>query len=248
MQDKELLRYSRQIMLPAIDISGQQKLSDSTALIIGAGGLGTPAALYLVSAGIGHIIIVDDDQIELSNLQRQILYQEDDIGKNKAEIAAQHLRQHNHHPHITAIVQRLSHQHLHEQCQRADIVLDCSDNFETRFAINAACWSTQTPLISGAALNFDGQLTTFNPNSNNSPCYQCLYPGDSQHQDTRCAENGILGPIVGTIGVLQALEAIKVITGTGTPLIGRLLIFDGMESSFRSLKLEKDLDCQVCNH
>ncbi len=245
MDDPQLLRYSRQILLPQFGIEGQQALLDTHALIIGAGGLGSPAAMYLAAAGIGRLSIADDDAVEASNLQRQILHREQDIGRPKAESAQNHLRQLNPELQVEAITARLQGTSLEARVRAADIVLDCSDNFTTRFAINAACVRQRKPLVSGAAIRLEGQVVVFDMRDGNRPCYRCLYREEGELEET-CAENGVLGPLVGIIGSIQALEAIKLLTGMGETLAGRLLILDGMTMEWREMKLRKDPECPVC--
>ena len=245
MDDQQLLRYSRQIMLPQVDIAGQDKLLATRALVIGAGGLGSPAAMYLAAAGIGHIVIADPDTVDLSNLQRQVLHNSTDLGKPKTASAAETLQAINPDVQVTTIPERLSGKQLASEVQQADVVLDCSDNFDTRFAVNAACVTHRTPLVSGAAVRMEGQVAVFLPGTPDSPCYACLYK-QGEDDDQTCAENGVLSPVVGIIGSLQALEAIKVLLSLGSNLCGRLLVFDGLQNDWRSLKLQRDPDCPVC--
>ena len=246
MNDDQLLRYSRQIMLPQVDIAGQEKLLSARALIIGAGGLGSPAAMYLAAAGVGHLIIVDHDVVELSNLQRQLLHHDTDIGQNKADSAQQTLAMINPGIRVTPIAEKLHDQQLDEEVKLAGVVLDCSDNFATRFAINSACVRLRTPLISAAAIRMEGQLSVFDPGDKKSPCYNCLYK-EGEEEDEACSDTGVLAPITGIIGSLQALEALKVILSLGQTLVGRLLVFDGLSHEWRTLKLKRDPDCQVCS-
>jgi adenylyltransferase/sulfurtransferase len=245
MNDDQLLRYSRQIMLPQVDVRGQEKLLATRALVIGAGGLGSPAAMYLAAAGIGHLVISDDDRVELSNLQRQLLHTESDIGRNKAASAAATVLAINPQVKVTAIEERLQDEELDTQVREADVVLDCSDNFATRFAVNRACFTQRTPLVSGAAVRLEGQLAVFLPAAENSPCYNCLYR-EGTEQDQTCSENGVLAPVVGIIGSLQALEAIKLILSLGPNPAGRLTVFDGMSHEWRTLKLKRDPSCPTC--
>jgi adenylyltransferase/sulfurtransferase len=245
MDDPQLLRYSRQILLPQFGIEGQQALQGSHALIIGAGGLGSPVALYLAAAGIGRISIADDDLVEASNLQRQILHRQQDIGRAKTASAQHHLQALNPELNVQAIQGRLMGDALTECVRAADIVLDCTDNFTTRFAINAACVRQCKPLVSGAAIRLEGQVTVFDRRVAGGPCYRCLYREEGELQET-CAETGVLGPVVGIIGSIQALEAIKLLTGIGETLDGRLLILDGMTMEWREMKLRKDPECPVC--
>lgn len=245
MDDEHLLRYGRQIMLPQVDIAGQQKLFDSTALIIGMGGLGSPIAMYLAAAGVGHLILADFDVVELSNLQRQIIHHTADLGRLKVESARDTLLALNPEVQITCIPARLDEQALAGQVRRADVVLDGSDNFATRFAVNRACVSHRAPLVSGAAIRMEGQVAVFMNNSPDSPCYHCLYKEEGE-EETRCSETGILAPVVGIIGCLQATEAIKVLVGMGNNLSGQVLIMDALHQDWRRLKLAKDPDCPIC--
>lgn len=245
MNDDQLLRYSRQILLPKIGIEGQVRLLASRVLVIGAGGLGSPVAMYLAAAGVGTLVIADYDQVELSNLQRQILYRHRDLGERKVTAAHNSLTALN--PDVTVITLdgRLDGAPLQEQVQLADAVVDASDNFATRFAVNAACVQHRTPLISGAAIRFEGQLTVFRPGNPDSPCYRCLYKEGGDPEET-CAENGVIAPIVGVIGSLQALETCKVLLDLGDDLCGRLLIIDGATLEWRAVKLRRDPTCPVC--
>ncbi len=245
MEDEDLLRYSRQIMLPAFGVEAQERLLQARVLIVGAGGLGSPAALYLAAAGVGHLVIADDDEVDLTNLQRQILHGQDDLGRPKVDSARDRLAQVNPDTRVTALQTRLEGPALAAQVAEADLVLDASDNFDTRFAVNAACVAARTPLVSGAAIRMEGQLAVFRPDLGQGPCYRCLYR-DGEEAEQTCAENGILAPVVGVIGSLQALEAIKVLTGVGEAAGGRLLIFDGAACEFRTLRLRPDPACPVC--
>lgn len=239
-------RYSRQIRLPQIGRDGQGKLASARVLVIGMGGLGSPAALYLASAGVGHLVLSDFDRVELSNLQRQVIHTESAIDQPKALSAKEAIASLNSDVDVTAIDWQLADDELIDQVQQADVVLDCSDNFETRFVINAACHACSTPLVSGAAIRFDGQLTTFDFRQDASPCYHCLFGGEGFAES--CAAEGILSPVVGVIGVMQALEAVKLITGAGETLAGRLLLFDGLSSSFQQVRYARDPGCNVCSH
>ena len=247
MDDQQLLRYSRQIMLPQVGFEGQQRLLDAHVLIIGAGGLGSPVAIYLASAGIGHITIADDDEVDLSNLQRQILHHSKDIGRPKVDSAQDALSELNPDIHVTPLHTRVSDEQLDGLVRRADLVIDASDNFSTRFAINEACVANGTALVSGAAIRMEGQVSVYLPQRADSPCYRCLYK-EAEEPDQTCTDNGVLAPIVGVIGSVQALEAIKVLLDLGEPLCGRLLIFDGLYHEWRSLKLNRDPACPVCGH
>ncbi len=245
MNDDQLLRYSRQIMLPNIDIVGQKKLLSSKVLVIGLGGLGSPAAMYLTTAGIGEIIIADADEVELSNLQRQILHSSNDIGRHKTASAVDSLNSLNPEPTITPVTAKLSGKNLNEQIAKVDVVLDCSDNFKTRFEVNAACIKNKKPLISGAAIRMEGQVSVFRADLNSGPCYRCLYT-DEQELGESCSETGILAPVVGIIGCIQATEALKLLLGLGESLNGRLLLLDASIMEWRTLKLKKDPNCPVC--
>lgn len=251
MNDDQLLRYSRQIMLPAFDVAGQQALLNATVLVVGAGGLGCPVAMYLAAAGVGRLILVDDDQVELSNLQRQVLHQEADIGRDKVASARDSLLALNHGVEIETYTIRLNEENLesilHDNSARVvvDLVVDACDNFSTRFMINRACIAASLPLVSGAAIRMEGQVAVFDTRDDDSPCYQCLYQeGDDEQMS--CARNGVLSPLVGLIGSYQALETIKVLSGMGRDLSGRLQIFDGMSSQWRELKLTRDPACPAC--
>jgi len=246
MNDNQLLRYSRQIMLPQIDVEGQQKLLAAKALIIGAGGLGSPASIYLAAAGVGHLTIFDDDDVDLSNLQRQIAHYTDDIGIAKVISTRQTLNRLNPDINVRAVKRRLSGAELAEEVEAADVVLDCSDNFATRFAINQACVEHETPLVSGAAIRFEGQVAVFTPGRVDSPCYNCLYQMDGE-EPLNCATNGVVAPVTGIIGAIQAMEAIKLIIGIGETLTGRLLLLDGLTMEFNTMKLRKNPKCPVCS-
>ena len=245
MNDHELLRYSKQIMLPQIDVEGQQKIIDSTMLIIGMGGLGSPTALYLAAAGVGHLIIADFDQVELSNLQRQIIHRTADIGEDKVDSAKAKLLELN--PNITVTVANeiMHSDNLAFLIKDVDIVLDGTDNFESRFEINKACVECHKPLISAAVIRFEGQISVFKGYEVDQPCYQCLYSEDGNGRES-CVENGVLAPVVGLVGTIQALQAIKVLLGLGEQLCGELLLIDGLDLSFRKVKIVKDSECPIC--
>jgi molybdopterin/thiamine biosynthesis adenylyltransferase len=245
MDDEQLLRYNRHIMLPQLGIEGQQKLRDAHVLIIGLGGLGSPASMYLASAGVGRLTLVDDDTVELTNLQRKIVHRSKNIGENKVDSARTNLLEINPDINITTIAERLDEKSLQQQVKLADVVLDASDNFETRFLINKVCVTQKKPLVSGAAIQFEGQVSVFDSRKNDSPCYSCLYPATGEDNAT-CSENGILAPVVGIIGSVQALEAIKIICGIGEPLIGKLLLLDALSLQWRSMNFKKDPNCPVC--
>lgn len=245
MNDQQLLRYSRQIMLPQVDIAGQQKLLSAHVLIVGAGGLGSPAAIYLAAAGVGNISIFDDDEVDISNLQRQISHYTDDIGIAKVISTRQTLNRLNPDINVRAVRQRLMGAELDAEVMNCDVVLDCSDNFATRFAINKACVKHLTPLVSGAAIRFEGQIAVFTPGKQESPCYNCLYHFDGEEQ-LNCTTNGVIAPITGIVGSIQALEAMKLIMGVGETLQGRLLILDGLTMEWNTMQLRKNLNCPTC--
>ncbi|MDB6062593.1 MAG: molybdopterin-synthase adenylyltransferase MoeB [Verrucomicrobiaceae bacterium] len=246
MNDDELLRYSRQIMLPDFDIAGQEKLLAAKVLIVGLGGLGSPVALYLAAAGVGELWLVDHDDVDLSNLQRQIAHRHVDIGRAKVASASDAIRAINPSARVNTIHEKLQGVLLDDAVRAVDLVVDCSDNFSTRFALNAACWKNKKPLISGAAIRSEGQLLVIDSRVENSPCYRCLYDDAVDDEQLSCAQNGVLAPIVGIIGTLQALETIKVLAQYGEPAIGKLQIFDGKALEWRSLTLKKNQDCPVC--
>lgn len=253
MNDAQLQRYSRQILMPQIDYEGQQKLLASHALIIGLGGLGSAASLYLAAAGVGHLTLVDFDTVELSNLQRQIIHRSADIGRPKIESARDNLLALNPDLNINTLLGPLDEPALLRAVQDADIILDCTDNFASRHAINRACVATGTPLVSAAAIRMEGQLAVFDTRIETSPCYHCLYPesddtAENNNPAETCTQNGILAPVVGSMGTLQALETIKVLLNIGDPLRGRLMLFDAMNFDIRILKLKRDPNCTVCAH
>lgn len=246
MNDQQLLRYSRHILLNEIGVEGQAKLLAAHALVIGCGGLGSPIALYLAAAGVGHITLCDHDRVELSNLQRQIAHPSSTVGMNKAESAAQSARAINPLVQLTAVTQRVAGNLLQDLVANADVVLDASDNFATRYAINQACVAHSKPLVSGAAVRFDGQVSVFDLRSAHAPCYHCLFPESGESDEMRCAENGVFAPLVGIIGSTQAAEAIKLIVGCGTTLNGQLLLLNSLTMAWRSVRLKRDLQCAVC--
>ena len=246
MQDEELLRYSRQIMLPEMDVAGQQCLKDATVLIVGMGGLGCPAAMYLAAAGVGHLIIADDDTVEITNLQRQIAHNESAIGQPKVLSAKATLESLNSHVRITALEQRLDAQLLERWVPQATVVLDACDNFTARFAINQACVNHGVPLVSGAAIRMQGQVAVFDARQEASPCYQCLYRKGDDEQAS-CATNGVMAPVVGIIGAVQATEAIKLIASVGETLTGRLLLLDAKSMQWREMRLPRDPECPACS-
>jgi adenylyltransferase/sulfurtransferase len=244
--DDQLLRYSRHILLPQIGIEGQESIVKARALIIGAGGLGSPAALYLASAGIGTLVLADGDTVDLTNLQRQILHRTDAIGMTKTASAKRTLSEINPECQMIAIAERLSGPRLDEEVACADIVLDCSDNFATRHAVNRACVGFRKPLVSGAAIRFDGQVAVFDSRQADSPCYHCLFPEGQDVEEIRCAVMGVFAPLTGIIGTVQAAEALKLVIGCGTSLAGRLLLLDGLGMEWREIRVPRDPGCPVC--
>ena len=245
LNDQELSRYSRQILMPEIDYAGQLTLAQSHVIIFGLGGLGSPASLYLAAAGVGTLTLVDFDEVDDSNLQRQIVHRENNIGQAKVESAKQNLTDLNHHININTISDKLSENDIMELVKKADAVLDCTDNFASRFAINRACYQAKVPLISGAAIRWEGQLSTYDFRNENSPCYQCLYAEDSG-QELTCSQNGVLSPVVGMVGSMQAIEAIKALLNLPT-LTGKLMIIDAYTMMIRTLNLKKDENCNHCS-
>ena len=246
MNDGQLLRYSRHILLDEIGIEGQQRLLDARVLIVGAGGLGSPAALYLASAGVGRMILADDDTVDLTNLQRQILHTLERVGQAKALSGQAALRGINPEVQVEPVTTRLAGAALEALVVDADVVLDCCDNFATRHALNRACVSQRTPLVSGAAIRFAGQLTVFDSRRDHAPCYNCLFPEGEEVDDVRCAVMGVFAPLTGIIGAMQAAEALKLIVGIGEAAVGRLLLLDGLSMEWRSVKFGQDPACQVC--
>jgi molybdopterin/thiamine biosynthesis adenylyltransferase len=246
MNDEELLRYSRHILLPQIGIEGQEKLLAAHVLIIGAGGLGSPVALYLAAAGVGRITICDGDDVDLTNLQRQIMHRTEALGRRKVESAQTTLAAINPAVDVVAVAERLEGERLSGLVATADLVVDASDNFATRHAVNRACVRHRKPLVSGASVRFDGQVAVFDPRNPASPCYHCLFPEDGNNEDMPCAIMGVFAPVVGITGSLQASEALKVLTGAGEPLVGRLLLLDALAMQIRTVALKRDPACAVC--
>ena len=245
MNDEQLLRYSRQIMLPEFDIAGQDALLDAHALIVGLGGLGSPAALYLAAAGIGSLTLVDYDTVEISNLQRQIIHDQHSLGRDKVASAADRIGAINPDTNVRAVAARLDAEGLAAIIADVDVVLDGTDNFAVRYAINQACFIEGKPLVSGAAIRMEGQVAVFDPRQDESPCYQCLYT-DASDAALNCAENGVAAPLVGIIGSIQAMEAMKVVAGVGETLTGYVLYLDAKRMELRKLKLPRNPDCAVC--
>ncbi len=245
MEDEELLRYSRQIMLPDIDVAGQERLRGAHALVIGVGGLGSPVALYLAAAGVGELTLVVHDQVDLSNLQRQVIHDTTTLGQEKVTSARERLAAINPHVKVNALAARADEQTLDQLVKAATLVIDCTDNFTVRFLINRIVWQHKTPLVSGAAIGWEGHVSVFGPNIADSPCYQCLYR-EGDDAALNCAENGVIAPLVGMIGTTQAMEAIKVITGVGNTLVGRVLYLDAKYMEWRTLKLVASPNCPCC--
>jgi adenylyltransferase/sulfurtransferase len=246
MDDFQLLRYSRHILLAEIGIEGQQKLNQSHVLIIGAGGLGSPAALYLAASGVGTLTICDADTVDLTNLQRQILHRNSSIGQSKVASAQATLMEVNPSIQVRALNERLADARLDELVAQVDVVVDCSDNFATRYALNAACFRWKKPLVSGAAIQFSGQVSVFDFRRDDSPCYHCLYPADTEAEEIRCATMGVFAPLVGIIGSMQAGEALKLLMDIPSNLCGKLLLLDALNMTPRQLILNRDKCCQVC--
>ncbi|MFY0675756.1 MAG: molybdopterin-synthase adenylyltransferase MoeB [Neptuniibacter sp.] len=247
LSDEQLLRYSRQIMLPDVEINGQETWLNSSVLVLGLGGLGSPVAMYLAAAGIGELVLVDDDEVELSNLQRQIAHHSKRIGQPKVDSARNTIAALNQDVKVRTLFSRLSEEELTSLVATVDLVVDCTDNFSTRFAINRACFKHKKPLVSGAAIRMEGQIAVYDPVNPESPCYQCLYK-EGEDEDLTCSESGVLSPVVGIIGSIQALEALKVLASVGKTLAGRLMLLDAKTMEWRTLKLRKDPKCPVCSN
>jgi molybdopterin/thiamine biosynthesis adenylyltransferase len=247
LDDARLMRYARHILLDELGIEGQEKLLAARVLIVGAGGLGSPAALYLAAAGVGRIVLADDDVVELGNLQRQILHDTSRLGQPKAESGRAALRALNPDVQVDARVERLDAARLRALADQVDLVLDCTDNFSTRHAINRACVAAGRPLVSGAAIRFDGQVSVYDLRDAESPCYHCLFPETDAVRELRCATTGVLGPLLGMVGSVQAAEAIKLIVGMGEPLVGRLLSVDALRMQWHTVRFRRDPDCPVCS-
>jgi molybdopterin/thiamine biosynthesis adenylyltransferase len=246
MNDEQLLRYSRHLLLEEIDVEGQEKLLGSHILIIGAGGLGSAAAPYLAAAGVGEITLVDHDNVELTNLQRQIMHTQNSIGKSKVESGKHFLQSINPTLTINALTKKASEDLLKELLPRVDLVLDCTDNFATRQLINAACFNHKVALISGSALKFDGQLSVFDFRNSASPCYACLFSPEELFEEVSCASMGIFSPLVGIIGAMQAAQALQVLIGFGKPLVGRMLLWNGLNTQIDEIRISRNPDCSVC--
>ena len=246
MDDAQLLRYSRHILLNELGIDGQEKLLASHALIIGAGGLGSPVSLYLGSAGVGRITVVDHDQVDATNLQRQIAHTLDRVGQSKAESVRTAIAQINPDVQVTPINQRADAALLDTLVAQADVVIDCCDNFETRHAVNRACVQHGKPLVSGAAIRMDGQVSVFDSTHADTPCYACVFPPNEAPEETRCATMGVFAPLVGIIGTVQAAEALKILSGMGSHMAGRLLMLDGRDLSWTDIRMGRNAQCPVC--
>ncbi len=247
MNDDQLLRYSRHILLDEFGIEGQTRVLDSHALVIGAGGLGSPVLLYLATAGVGRITVVDDDDVDLTNLQRQIAHAHDRVGCAKVDSAAQAMMALNPGIVVRALRERVDAARLKLLVAEADVVIDCSDNFKTRHAINSACVDRRKPLVAGAAIRFDGQVSVYDARQSESPCYACLFPPESTVEDVQCATMGVFAPLVGIIGSVQAAEALKLLTGIGNSLAGRLQMIDARDMSWTEIRISRQTDCPVCS-
>ena len=246
MTDDQLLRYSRHILLDEVGIEGQERILAAHALVIGAGGLGSPVALYLGSAGVGRITLVDHDVVDLTNLQRQIAHTTQRVGQPKVASAAQAVQAINPDVQVTALQERVDALRLHTLVQEATVVLDCSDNYATRQAVNAACVRLGKPLVAGAVIRFDAQITVIDPRESGTPCYACLFDPAAQFEEVACSTMGVFAPLVGVVGALQATEALKLVAGVGTSLAGRLLMLDGRSMEWSSLRTARNLACPVC--
>ena len=246
MDDNQRLRYSRHLLLNEFGEEAQERLLASHALVIGAGGLGSPALMYLAAGGVGRITICDGDRVDLTNLQRQIVHRERTVGEPKASSAANTLREINSEIRIDAIEERVGAERLASLVRSCDVVLDCTDNFATRHGINRACVAARKPLVSGAAIRFDGQVAVFDLRRDGSACYHCLFAEDASAEEERCATMGVFAPLVGIVGTLQALEALKLLAGIGESLAGRLLLFNALDSRWHEVRLARDPHCRVC--
>ena len=247
MRDDQLLRYSRHILLNEWGVDGQERVSQSHALVVGAGGLGSPAALYLASAGVGRITLIDHDVVDVTNLQRQIAHTQDRVGQLKVESLKKAIEQINPEVQVQCIAQRADSVLLNHHVALADVVLDCTDNFETRHAINLACVQHHKPLVSGSALRMDGQVAVYDIRQSLAPCYACVFPPTQQFEETRCATMGVLAPLVGIIGSLQATEALKILSGMGASLAGQLILFNAQFMEWQTLQTHRHVQCPVCS-
>lgn len=247
MNDQQLLRYSRHILLDDLGIAGQESILAARVLIVGVGGLGSPVALYMASAGTGTLVLADGDTVDLTNLQRQILHTEARVGQPKAISGQTALAEINPEVRVETILERLEGEALEKQVTQADLVLDCTDNFATRHAINRACVKYKKPLVSGAAIGFSGQVSVYDLSQPDSPCYHCLFPEGEDVEEVRCAIMGVFAPLTGLVGSLQATEALKLLAGIGQSLTGRLLLIDTLPQTWRTIKFRKDPECPVCS-
>lgn len=247
MRDDQLLRYSRHILLNEWGVDGQERVSQSHALVVGAGGLGSPAALYLASAGVGQITLIDHDVVDVTNLQRQIAHTQDRVGQLKVESLKKAIEQINPEVQVQCIAQRADSVLLNQHVALADVILDCTDNFETRHAINLACVQHNKPLVSGSALRMDGQVAVYDIRQSQAPCYACVFPPTQQFEETRCATMGVLAPLVGIIGSLQATEALKILSGMGASLTGQLILFNAQFMEWQTLQTHRHVQCPVCS-
>jgi molybdopterin/thiamine biosynthesis adenylyltransferase len=250
MNDEQLLRYSRHLLLEEIDVEGQEKLLNAHVLVIGAGGLGCAAAPYLAAAGVGRITLVDHDAVELTNLQRQIMHNEKNVGRSKVASGKEFLQSLNSTIQVDTIQAKASSQLLDDLLPSVDIALDCTDNFSTRHLINAACFKNLTPLVSGSALKLDGQVSVFDPRNFSSPCYACIFSPDEQFEEVSCSSMGVFSPLVGIIGAIQAAQALQVLIGFGEPLVGRMLLWNGRTTQIDEIRISRNTECSVCgtNH
>lgn len=246
LSDQQLLRYSRHILLDELGVEGQRRLLDAHALVIGAGGLGSPVALYLGTAGVGRITIVDHDTVDLTNLQRQIAHNLERVGQPKVDSAARSVAAINPEVQVRALRERVEGERLAQLVAEADVVLDCSDNFATRHAVNRACVAHRKPLVSGAAIGFDGQISVYDTRRNEAPCYACVFPPEAAFEEVRCATMGVFAPLVGIVGTMQAAEALKLIAGIGTSLAGRLLMLDARTMEWSEVRIARQGGCSVC--
>lgn len=246
LSDAQLLRYSRHILLPEVGVEGQERIGAAAVLVLGAGGLGCPVALYLGASGVGRLRIADGDIVDLTNLQRQIGHDTSGIGENKAQSLKRRIHAINPEIEVEALAEALAGTALTEAVEQADLVIDASDNFVTRHAVNRACVALNKPLVSGSAIGFSGQLAVFDPRRENSPCYHCLFPDDVSEPPLRCADAGVFSPLVGVIGAMQALEALKYLARVGETLVGKLLLWDGLRAEARTLRVPRDPGCAVC--
>ena len=245
LNDEQLLQYSRHLLWPEVDAAGQEAWLNAKVLIVGLGGLGSPVALYLATAGVGELVLVDDDRVELSNLQRQVIHTHQQLGEFKVESAQAQIAAINPNTQVSVITDRLEEELLRTTVGNVDLVVDCTDNFQTRHALNRACFDARKPLVSGAAIRFEGQVSVYDPRHPETPCYQCLYPADA-NVDQNCSTSGVFAPLVGMVGTIQAAEALKVLANIGEVLEGRLLLVDAKSMHFQTLKLAKRPSCEVC--